>query len=84
MPKSLGGLGMRDLSLLNTALLTKNLWKIADNNPALWIELVRAKYLPQSGLWQSNRVYLCTRFWKAVMEAREFMTSHIHCLVGNG
>lgn len=66
-PVELGGLGIRDLSKMNEALMMKLLWKIASNNPALWVDVMRAKYIPRSELWVARRNYKCTSCWKAII-----------------
>ncbi|KAJ4783987.1 RNA-directed DNA polymerase (reverse transcriptase)-related family protein [Rhynchospora pubera] len=44
-PKMCGGVGLRDLAMLNTAFNLKCLWKLASNSTALWVQLSKAKYL---------------------------------------
>lgn len=53
-PTRLGGLGIRDLERMNDSLLMKALWKVAKEEEALWVKIIRAKYLPKSELWSSK------------------------------
>lgn len=73
MPIDCGGLGIRELSKINDTLILKFLWRLAAGSSALWVEVVKAKYLPKSELWLSARVYNCTNFWKAIMNQREVL-----------
>lgn len=57
-----GGLGVRDLEKVKDALLCKNLWAVANDKDALWVDIIKTKYLPCSLLWQSGRNYKCTAF----------------------
>ncbi|XP_078151441.1 uncharacterized protein LOC144546765 [Carex rostrata] len=74
------GLGLRDLGKVNEAMLMKSLWKLAVGSDSLWVQQVRAKYLPRSQLWHSKRVYNCTIFWRGVMALRQWL----RWKVGNG
>lgn len=79
-----GGLGVKDLTAFNEALLLKNLWKVASGEEALWVDLVRSKYLPRSVLWQSKRTYNCTSFWRALMNLRDKLLPHVRVKLGDG
>lgn len=52
-----GGLGFLDLATMNEAMLLKTLWRLASNSDQQWVEIMRAKYIPKSLLWQSKRTY---------------------------
>ncbi|XP_026437186.1 uncharacterized protein LOC113335301 [Papaver somniferum] len=43
-PKSLGGLGIKQLHFMNIALLMKWVWKFSDGDAALWKQLIEQKY----------------------------------------
>lgn len=83
-PVKLGGLGIRDLNKVNEALIMKLLWKIATGNSALWVSLVRAKYIPRTELWLARRNYKCTPCWKAIMAARDSLLPMITWSLGDG
>lgn len=68
LPLGMGGLGVRDLADVNSALLMKQLWKLAQESQALWVRIVQAKYLPRSELWLSKRLTNCLAFWKGVLQ----------------
>lgn len=83
-PLQNGGLAIRDLNVVNEALLMKALWKLASNSEAQWVMLVKVKYLPCSHLWNSKRTYNCSIFWKGVMSLREKLWPMIHFEIGDG
>lgn len=62
LPKDLGGLAVRDLAAVNESMLMKSLWKIAQGAHCQWVELVKGKYILNSRLWLSKRLYRCTNF----------------------
>lgn len=83
-PIDQGGLGIRDLSRMNEALMMKLLWKIASGNSALWVDVVQAKYMPRSELWLVKRNYKCTPCWRAIMSARDQLLPMLTWRLGHG
>lgn len=83
-PKERGGLGIRDLHLLNKALVMKKLWKLVVGSKALWVGIMPAKYHPNGALWHTNRTYQCTQLWRTMMEARETLAPALKWVVGDG
>lgn len=51
LPKSEGGLNIRDLSAWNKALLSKTLWNICSKKDSLWIQWVHHFYLRNDSIW---------------------------------
>jgi hypothetical protein len=49
-PRSKGGLGVRDIKLDNISLLAKWKWRLLDEEPALWKEVLEDKYGPSVSL----------------------------------
>ena len=50
MDKSVGGLGVKNLSSLNKALLCKWSWRYANEKGALWVEVIKGKYGEEEGV----------------------------------
>ncbi|KAG5568485.1 hypothetical protein H5410_064493 [Solanum commersonii] len=53
LPKSLGGLRLRNLKIQNECLLMKWLWRYVKEDQALWKEVIQCKY-GQDTEWCSN------------------------------
>lgn len=51
LPKSEGGLSIRDLKAWNLSLLSKTLWNICAKKDSLWIQWVDHQYLRGSSIW---------------------------------
>lgn len=83
-PTRLGGLGIRDLERMNDSLLMKALWKVAKEEEALWVKIIRAKYLPRSEVWSSKRTYLCMPLWRNLMSLRPKLLPMLAWKIGDG
>lgn len=62
----------------------KFLWRLASGSGALWVQVVRAKYLLRSELWLSKRTTRCTQFWRALMRLRETLLPWLTWKLGDG
>ncbi|KAJ4785223.1 RNA-directed DNA polymerase (reverse transcriptase)-related family protein [Rhynchospora pubera] len=84
--KSQGGLGIRPVSVLNGAMILKNLWKLAckefEQHP--WVQILYAKYLTNRKLWLSGVPNSCTKFWRALMQYRDLLKPHVRWHIGQG
>lgn len=43
-PKDQGGMGFRNLRILNKAYMAKLAWQISNNQDKLWVQIMRYKY----------------------------------------
>ncbi|KAL8468116.1 hypothetical protein ACS0TY_031378 [Phlomoides rotata] len=50
-PKESGGLGLRDLTAWNSALLARIIWDVHNKKDSLWIKWVSESYLNGSSIW---------------------------------
>lgn len=55
-PKIYEGLGVGDLRKRNSALLSKWLWRFAQNNSALWKKIIKSKYGQTESSWFLNPI----------------------------
>jgi hypothetical protein len=74
-----GGLGVRDIRIVNVSLLTKWRWKLLQSEPALWKEVIVAKYGVDS---LSNVIYngipgarIASSWWKDICALEDFVVS---------
>ncbi|KAJ3687164.1 hypothetical protein LUZ61_016328 [Rhynchospora tenuis] len=83
-PKDQGGLGLKDLTSFNRSLHMKALWSIVAKNSAIWISLVKAKYLSRATIWNSRRSRKCTPLWRALLGVRQVLQDNVRWQIGNG
>ncbi|KAA3460796.1 RNA-directed DNA polymerase reverse transcriptase family protein [Gossypium australe] len=58
LPKTCGGMGFRDLSKFNIALLAKQGWRLVTNLDSLLGRIYKAKYYPHTLFWNATLVYM--------------------------
>lgn len=46
-PKELGGIGFKDLTMFNTALLAKQRWRLITQPDCLFARIMKSKYYPR-------------------------------------
>jgi len=83
-PKNQGGLGIRDSRSMNKALLAKRGWQLCSNNDALWVRIIKAKYLNRDSFLQVEPKSDASFTWKSFLDARDVVEHGIAFLVRNG
>lgn len=85
LPKNRGGLGLKNLSRMNTALLMKIGWNIITKPQSLWIRVLRSKYgLDQYGIPTNLNFKNGSYLWRAVNNIWPHVKNGIRWAVGNG
>ena len=81
-----GGLGVRNLALMNKALLGKWNWRFASESEALWKQVISHKYGVEEGGWctRAERGRHGVGLWKAIRKEWLGMYSSLAFRVGNG
>lgn len=51
-PKIYGGLGFRNINLVNKAFLLKLAWRLLSDKKSLWAKTIKGKYFPNSNIWK--------------------------------
>ncbi|PKI41682.1 hypothetical protein CRG98_037935 [Punica granatum] len=66
-PLARGGLGLRDLSLFNDAILAKKGWSVITNQGSLWVRVVASKYMDRLDASLQLRVLAIDSWqWKGI------------------
>lgn len=83
-PRNEGGLGLRDLSTLNTACVLKRLWLILINMGSIWAAWVTKYLLKFKCVWLVILPSNCTWSWRKLMNLCIDAYWHISCRIGDG
>jgi hypothetical protein len=69
--KDQGGLGFRDLSMFNKALLAKQVWRILKNPDSLTAKIMKTKYFPHSSIMEASMGNRPSQAWRSLLIAKE-------------
>ena len=84
VPKSMGGMGFRDMRAFNQALLAKQAWRLLDCPDSLCARLLRAKYYPHGNLLDTVFPTSSSPVWKGIVHGLELVKKGIIWRVGDG
>ncbi|XP_059451038.1 uncharacterized protein LOC132181824 [Corylus avellana] len=71
-PKSLGGLGISSMKFLNSSLLARLGWKLTSNEPLLWVDALKGKYLQQGfSFLEAPYNPVSSWLWKGLIKNRK-------------
>ena len=82
-PKSLGGLGFKELQKFNIAMLGKQVWRLADNQSSLFHRFFKEKLFPKGSIFyakEGNGSFA----WKSILKGRDVISKGLQWRVGNG
>lgn len=84
LSKDKGGLGLRKAKETNKALLAKLGWRILQNESALWIQVMKEKYLRNNSLWSAPRKRDASAAWRGILDARKLLRAGVIWRIGDG
>ncbi|CAN1161423.1 Putative ribonuclease H protein At1g65750, partial [Linum perenne] len=71
LSKKEGGLGFRNFSDFNLALLAKQGWRIMNNPNALWVRLLKSIYFPRRDFFNAKKGARPSWIWASIFKARD-------------
>ncbi|KAG8369712.1 hypothetical protein BUALT_Bualt14G0042400 [Buddleja alternifolia] len=70
-PKEFGGLGLRRTRDMNISMVSKLAWKMCEDRPILWVNLLKAKYLRGVHFMDQNETpRTSSKIWKSIMASK--------------
>ncbi|XP_057734040.1 uncharacterized protein LOC130949296 [Arachis stenosperma] len=82
-PKRAEGLGIRDTTCANMALLKKLVWDCLNNSEKLWVQVLKHKYLRNQSGMNANSRNSSSATWKNIVSAYEHLKEGLHWNIGN-
>lgn len=79
-----GGLGFKDFSLMNSALLAKQAWRLIQNPNALWAKLLKAIYFPNEEFTRAKRKRNDSWVWASLIHGKEVVMESARWIVSKG
>jgi hypothetical protein len=83
-PKSQGGMGFRDLHAFNLAMIAKQGWNMMTKPNSLVARLYKARYFPNSSLFDSKIGNNPSYAWRGIWKARHILMHGCRWSIGRG
>jgi hypothetical protein len=83
-PKSLGGMGFRDLNLFNQAMLGRQCWRLLTDPSSLCARVLKGRYFPDCDFWDAPQPRSASYTWRSICYGMELVKQGIRWSVGNG
>ncbi|XP_074313905.1 putative mitochondrial protein AtMg00310 [Silene latifolia] len=83
-PKSLGGMGFRDLRVFNHYRLSKQLWRLITKPNYLVGRILQARYFKNDTIFEARRDHDPSYTWRSPWNAKPLLLDEIRWRVGNG
>ncbi|KAA3485159.1 reverse transcriptase [Gossypium australe] len=82
--KNDGGMGFRDLSFFNKALLAKQAWRLLTQPDCLLAKVYKARYFPFTNFLSASVGSYPSFTWRSICGARELIDNGLIWRIGNG
>ena len=82
IPKSMGGIGFRELHSFNLAMLAKQGWRLMKNTHFLFYRVYKSKYFPNISFLDAPSPNLGSFAWKSIVAARSVLDKGLRWRVG--
>lgn len=84
-PKYLGGLGFRNLHILNNAFLLKLAWRLLTDTKSLWAKTIKGKYFSNTNILNAPKPKTYhSGSWKNIYKLSKYLKDCQFWIVGNG
>ena len=83
-PKMVGGMGFRELSKFNDALLAKQVWRLIHNKSSLLYRVLQAKYFPHSSILDIRCSPRASFAWRSILKSRYVIQKGARWRIGSG
>ncbi|GJT41700.1 hypothetical protein Tco_0941565 [Tanacetum coccineum] len=84
LPKSEGGLGLRNLEVFNFALMTTHIWNIISSKESLWVRWIHTYKLRGRTIWDVPVKDEMSWGWRKLLQLRDIMRPFFSVTLGNG
>lgn len=83
-PKSMGGMGFKDMKIFNQALLARQAWRLVQFPDSLCARVLKAKYYPNGDLLDTAFSSVSSDSWKGIVHGLELLKKGVIWRIGTG
>ncbi|GKV49683.1 hypothetical protein SLEP1_g56421 [Rubroshorea leprosula] len=84
VPKTEGGLGVKQLASWDRAALCKYIWLICKNQQDLWVQWAQVVLLKGESIWKVKLPNDCSWSWKQILKMRTSIKDQVWVQIGDG
>lgn len=77
-------MGFRELGKFNDSLLTKQIWRLKNNEESLFHKVFKAKFFPDCSILDCEAYNKGSYAWKSLLQAKHVVKLGVVWRVGNG
>ena len=82
--KDQGGMGFKDLTMFNEAMLAKLAWRLLHDDNSLFYKVFKARFFPRSSILDAEDSSSASYAWKSILKGREVIRKGALRRVGDG
>jgi hypothetical protein len=83
-PKSLGGMGFRELNLFNQAMLGRQCWRLITDPSSLCARVLKGRYFPNCEVWEAKQPRAASFTWSNICFGMTLVLKGVRWNVGDG
>lgn len=76
MPKDMRGMGFRDLTDFNTAMLTKTSWRLQNESDSVWSQIMKGLYYPRGSPMNAKKGVRPSWAWANILTGCDMLQEH--------
>ncbi|KAJ1268856.1 hypothetical protein BS78_07G165500 [Paspalum vaginatum] len=75
-PKKLGGLGIKNISIVNKSMVTHTTWMVAAQKDSFLSKVLKAKYHPHTSFWKASPIGSRSVFWSSIQSIKHYINAN--------
>ena len=82
--KGQGGMGFKDLTIFNEAMLAKLAWRLLHDDKSLFYRVFKARFFPRETILEAKESSFASYAWKSTLKGRDVILQGALWRIGDG
>ena len=82
--KGQGGIGFKDLTMFNEAMLAKLAWRLLHDDNSLFYRVFKARFFPRETILEAKESSSTSYAWKSILKGRDVILKGALWRIGDG